>query len=149
MLRLTKVLGFIADAGISERLHLLGHKGRVETILLPRGDAQRHRLRMVTDLGTDVAIALDRRESLSDGAVLYLTDDRAIVVRTEEESWLAFMPTDAEAALELGYVAGNLHWRVRFTAGTLRIAREGPEEIYLDRLRPLLNGGRIRRVTDE
>ena len=67
----------------------------------------------------------------------------------EEESWLVFVPIDTEAALELGYTAGNLHWRVRFTSGTLQIAREGPEEIYLDRLRPLLSSGRVRKVTDD
>jgi urease accessory protein len=121
----------------------------VETILLQRTDAQRHRLRTTTDRGTDVAIALDRNESLSDGAVLYLTEDRAIVVRMNEETWLAFVPIDTAAALELGYAAGNLHWRVRFFAGTLQVAREGPEETYLDRLRPLLNSGRIQRALDD
>jgi urease accessory protein len=149
MLRLTQVLGSVADADLSERLHLLGHAGHVETILLQRSDAQRHRLRTVTDRGTDVAIVLDRHESLSDGAVLYLTEDRAIVVRMTEEVWLSFVPIDAAAALELGYTAGNLHWRVRFVDGLLQVACEGPEERYLDRLRPLLSSGRIRKGTDE
>ena len=148
MLCLTKVLGSVADAGLSERLHLLGHAGQVETILLQRTDAQRHRLRTVTDRGTDVAIMLDRNESLSDGAVLLLTEERAVVVRMTEEVWLSFVPCDAAAALELGYAAGNLHWRVRFSEGVLQVAREGPEEIYLDRLRPLLNSGRVRKVTE-
>jgi urease accessory protein len=149
MLRLTQVLGSAADAALSEQLHLLGHAGHVETILLQRSDAQRRRLRTVTDRGTDVAIVLDRHESLSDGAVLYLTEDRAIVVRMTEEAWLSFVPIDAAAALELGYAAGNLHWRVRFAHGILQVAREGPEELYLDRLRPLLSSGRIRKVADE
>lgn len=149
MLRLTQILGSVADAALSEQLHLLGHAGHVETILLQRGDAQRHRLRTMTDRGTDVAIVLDRDQSLSDGAVLYLTEDRAIVVRMTEEAWLSFAPIDAAAALELGYAAGNLHWRVRFVDGLLQVAREGPEELYLDRMRPLLNSGRIRKVTDE
>ena len=148
MLRLTKILGFVADADMAERLHRLGHDGQVETIRLQRSDAQRHRLRTVTDRGTDVAIVLDRHESLSDGAVLYLTEDRAIVVRMAEEAWLSFVPSDAAAALELGYAAGNLHWRVRFSDGALQVACEGPEETYLDRLRPLLSSGRIRKVTD-
>ena len=148
MLRLTQVLGSIADSAMSERLHLFRHAGQVETILLQRSDAQRHRLRTVTDRGTDVAIVLDRHESLSDGAVLYLTEDRAIVVRMNEATWLSLVPSDAAAALELGYVAGNLHWQVRFADGILQVACEGPEETYLDRLRPLLNGGRIRKVTN-
>jgi len=149
MLRLTQVLGSVADADLSERLHLLRHAGHVETILLQRSDAQRHRLRTVTDRGTDVAIVLARHESLSDGVVLYLTEDRAIVVQMAEEAWLVFVPSDAAAALELGYAAGNLHWRVRLADGILQVAREGPEELYLDRLHPLLSSGRIRKVTDD
>jgi len=149
MLRLTQVLGSVADANLSERLHLLQHAGQVETILLQRSDAQRHRLRTVTDRGTDVAIVLDRHASLSDGAVLYLTEDRAIVVRMAEEAWFSFVPIDAAAALELGYTAGNLHWRVRFADGILQVAHEGPEDQYLDRLRSLLSSGRIRKVTDD
>lgn len=148
MLRLTQILGSRADTDLSERLHVLGHAGHVETILLQRSDAQRHRLRTVTDRGTDVAIVLNRHEVLSDGAVLYLTEDRAIVVRMTEETWVLFAPRDAAAALELGYTAGNLHWRVRFVDGMLQVACEGPEEMYLDRLRPLLSNGRIRKVTN-
>lgn len=149
MLHLTQVLGSVTDADLSERLHLLQHAGQVETILLQRSDAQRHRLRTVTDRGTDVAVVLDRHESLSDGAVLYMTEDRAIVVRMTEEAWFSFVPIDAAAALELGYAAGNLHWRVRFAGGILQVAYEGPEEQYLDRLRPLLSSGRIRKITDD
>jgi urease accessory protein len=149
MLHLTKVLGYVSDAHLSERLHMLSHAGRVETILLQRSDAQRHRFRTTTDRGTDVAITLDRRESLSDGAVLMLTEERAVVIRMAEEVWLSFVPCDTAAALELGYAAGNLHWRVRFADGTLQVAREGPEETYLERLRSLLTSGRVQRVTDE
>ncbi len=149
MLHLTKILGYVADASMSERLHELSHTGQVEMILLQRTDAQRHRLRTTTDRGTDVAITLDRNEALSDGAVLLLTEERAVVVRMTEEVWLSFVPRDAVAALELGYAAGNLHWRVRFRDGMLQVAREGSEETYLDRLRPLLSSGRVRKVTDD
>jgi urease accessory protein len=86
---------------------------------------------------------------LSDGAVLYLDHERAIVVRMQDEEWLRFAPTDLAAALELGYTAGNLHWRVRFADGILAVAREGPEDSYLERLRPLLTNGRVRRVVHD
>ena len=145
MLHLTKILGFVSEPDFAEPIHALSHSGGVETVLLDLADAKRHRLRTVTDRGTDVAIALDRHASLSDGAVLYLTEARAIVVRLKEERWLTFIPLDVPAALELGYLAGNLHWRVRFNNGTLAVACEGPEQTYLDRVRPLLNSGRLRK----
>ena len=45
-----------------------------------------------------------------------------------ETNWLLIAPTDAAAALELGYFVGNLHWRVRFDGHVLKIALDGPEQ---------------------
>ncbi len=75
-------------------------------------------------------------------------DDQAIVVRLTEERWLGLVPGDAAAALELGYFAGNLHWRVRFDGAKILIALEGPEEDYLVRLEPFFKDGRARRDDD-
>ena len=146
MLRLNGIVGFASDAGLAERLHDLGHRGAIEYLLLDREDTLRHRLRAVTDKGTECAISLARSERLGDGAVLLIEDERAIVVRMKEEDWLALKPTNAAAALELGYHAGNLHWRVRFEGEVLLVAREGPEQAYLDRVQPFLDDGRVRRV---
>lgn len=148
MVRLTTILGQATDSGLAERLHRLGHDGRVEYLVLDRADTQRHRLRAETDQGTECAIALDRKQHLDNGAVLLLDDDRAIVVRMKEQPWLSLRPRDAAAALELGYWAGNLHWRVRFDGDVIKVALDGPEQEYLDRLAPLLADGRARRVDD-
>ena len=88
---------------------------------------------------------LPRTERLSNGAVLLLESDRAVVVRLREAEWLALQPRDAAAALELGYFAGNMHWPVRFDGAALKIALHGPAEGYLERLDHLLKDGRIRR----
>jgi urease accessory protein len=123
--------------------------GKIEAVVLTRADAKRHRLRVITDHGTAVAITLAREETLSDGAILYLDEDKAVIVRMKEEEWLLFVPRDAASALELGYAAGNLHWRVRFTPAGLAVAREGPEHTYLDRLHPLVTSGRVRKADDD
>lgn len=149
MLHVTSILGYASAPDFAAQLHTLDHAGKVETILLARAEAKRHRLRVQTNRGTDVAIALARDEELRDGAVLYIDADKAIVVRMKEEEWLTLVPRDASAALELGYTAGNLHWRVRFTPLGLAVAQEGPEHTYLDRLRPLLTSGRVRKVDDD
>ena len=144
-MRLSKVLGSAGDAETAERLHALSHDGKVEYLTLGRADMSRRRLRATTDRGTACTIALPRAERLSNGAVLLLSPERAIVVRMAEEDWLDIEGADAAAALELGYLAGNMHWRVRFEGATLRIALEGPESAYLARLAPLLEAGRARR----
>ena len=66
-----------------------------------------------------------------------------------EERWLELAPRDTTAALELGYFAGNLHWRVRFDGAHILIALEGPEADYLARLKPFLDDGRARRPADD
>ncbi len=143
MILLNEILGSSSDDSLHGRLHDLEHRGAVEYISLPSADTARRRLRAFTDRGTECGIALPRDLKLTNGAVLLLDDVRAIVVRVQEESWLTLIPENAEAALELGYHAGNLHWRVRFEGDHLKVPLEGPAENYLDRIRPMLNSGQV------
>lgn len=148
-LRIHRVIGNVRDAQLAERLHRLEHEGLVEYLTLARDDVYRRRLRACTDRATECLIALPREQALEDGAVIALNEARAIVVRLEVEHWLTLAPRDEAAALELGYFAGNLHWRVRFAGPRLLIALEGPKDDYLARLEPLLRDGRAREVEDE
>ncbi len=133
---------------MAEQIHRLSHDGKLEEIRLSAADTARKRLRVTTDKGTDCAIAIARESRLENGSVLFLEDGRAIIVRMLETKWLRIAPTNNAAALELGYFAGNLHWRVRFDGPMLEIALDGPEQNYLDRLANHLDSGRARRVDD-
>lgn len=144
MLLITSVVGYASEPALADRLHEFSHAGKVEILAIGGGDVQRRRLRGVTDRGTEVAIALDRGTQLSDGAVLWLDDVRAVVVRMTEEAWLRIVPRDVGAALEAGYFIGNLHWRVRFEPGAILVALEGPESHYTARLVHLTMPGKIR-----
>lgn len=144
-LQLERIVGEAADPAIAERLHALAHANAVQSIVLGREDASRHRLRVLTDLGRDCAIALPRSQRLRNGAVLLLEEQRAIVVRLRAEECLAFRRRDLTAALELGYFARNVQWRIRIEGARLEVALEGPEQDYLDRLAPLIPDGRIAR----
>lgn len=143
MLRIDRVIGSRVDAAISERLHHLEHAGRVEILTLPAAEMARRRLRAATQAGTDLAIALPREQRLYDGAVLLLEEHRAIVVRADAERWLRLSPRSIADAMELGYHAGNLHWRVRFEGETLLVALEGPVDGYLARLGTLVTDRRV------
>jgi urease accessory protein len=149
LLVLSEIVGRADDPGISSRLHELGHSGKVEYVTLSGEDALRHRLRVVTDRGTECAVLLGRSARIFDGAVLLLEQARAIVTRLSERNWLSLAPRDVAAALELGYHAGNSHWTVRFDGPVMRIALEGPEQGYLDRLAPLVSHDRVTRVDDD
>jgi urease accessory protein len=129
MLTVTKIVGPATEPTLADKLHRLEHDRCVETLLIERDDTLRRRLRAKTDKGTDIAIALEQGDRLADGAVLFLDD--------------------ADAALELGYCAGNNHWRVRYEPGALLIAMQGPAEHYLARLDHLLKDERIDWSCDE
>ena len=107
------VLGHAEDPAFAERLHDLRHHGLVETLFVEPVDLPRRRFHSVTDRGTACFVALPRSTQIFDGAVLHIDDGRAILLRVGEQEWLRLKPT-AAGALELGYFAGNLHWRVRF-----------------------------------
>ncbi len=144
MLVVDSIVGDHNDAALHDRLHALEDHGQLEVIQLDENDAQRHRLRVTTDHGTDVAIVLARDQFLCDGAVLLLEDARAIVVRFDTTDWCRFLPADVAAALELGHRAGHLHWRVRFDGEVLEVAALGAREPIYDRVEDLIAANRLR-----
>jgi urease accessory protein len=148
VLRIEGIIGEAADPALHDALHALEHAGRLEYVTLGADDMLRRRLRVTTDRGSECAIALAREDKLFDGAVLVLEDDRAVVVRAEETSWLVVAPADIAAAIELGYCSGNMHWRVAFAGPVLRIAMNGAKVDYLARLAPLIDAGRVKEVGD-
>lgn len=141
------ILGYASDTEIAQQLHALGHRGSVETVLIQPEDILRRRLRIQTDQGSEFLLALPRDQQLSDGAVLLLEEDRAVVVRMAQEQWLSIRPRDISSAIKLGYFIGNLHWRVRFEDADIVIALEGPASDYLSRLQPYLQTGRAIQIT--
>ncbi|NEW93816.1 urease accessory protein UreE [Rhodopseudomonas sp. BR0M22] len=143
MLRIDHVLGSRIDPSFSEDLHRLEHRGGVDVVSIPVADLSRRRLLATTRGGRELAIALPRHEKLFDGAVLFIDADKAIVVRAGTERWLRPEPRSIADAIELGYQAGNLHWRVRFEGEALFVALEGRTEDYIARLDELIASRRI------
>ena len=150
MVRIEQVIGSRAEPRLAARLHELEHQGAVDVLALLPADMARRRLRAQTRGGADLAIALPREQSLFDGAVLLLEADRAIVVRAGAERWLRLIPHSIGDAVELGYLVGNLHWRVRFAGEALLVALEAPVADYLARLDGLIAERRVQaRVLGE
>jgi urease accessory protein len=143
MLRIDHVLGSRLEPEFSERIHQLEHHGAIDMVDIPVADLARRRLLISTRSGEELAIALPRHEKLFDGAVLLLDGARAIVVRAATERWLRLEPRSLSDAIELGYHAGNLHWRVRFEGESLFVALEGRPEDYTARLDELISTRRV------
>jgi urease accessory protein len=128
---------------LAEALHNLEHQGAVDVLALALADVSRRRMRVQTRGGEDLAITLPRDQTLFDGAVLLLEPERAIVVRVNTERWLRLSPRSIADAVELGYHAGNLHWRVRFAGETLLVALEAPVDDYIARLGSMVTERRV------
>ena len=146
--KFTAIIGLTSDPEYAETLHHLAHVGKVEYLTISGGDLVRKRLRATTDKGTECAIALPRQVALEHGAILELTETRAIVVELQELPWLCFEASDQAAALRLGFLAGHHHWRVRFEDTKMFVALDGPPAGYTDRLTEELERGSVQLVSD-
>lgn len=143
MLRIDRVLGSRLEPAFSEEIHRLEHSGAVDVVNIPVTDLARRRLLATTRGGEELAIALPRHEKLFDGAILLIDGERAIVVRAATERWMRVEPRSISDAVELGYHAGNLHWRVRFQGEVLFVALEGRPEDYTARLSEMISARRV------
>lgn len=143
MLIIDSLIGARTDPGLHDRIHDLEHHGAVEVIKIATVDLDRRRLLARTEKGEEVAITLPRDQKLFDGAILLLDERRAIVVRAGEQRWLRLSTHLARDALELGYHAGNLHWRVRFDDDDLLVSLDGPASTYTARIEAMLKNGRV------
>ncbi len=143
MLLIDRIIGDRNDPDLHHKLHEYEHHGMtLDFVRVAPTDLDRRRLRARTDHGEDLAIALSRQDRLFDGAVLYLNSDKAIVVRAEEQRWLRIVPQTLRDALELGYLVGNLHWRVRFESEHILVSLDGPLDTYMARLDAIVREGR-------
>jgi urease accessory protein len=142
------IVGHAGDEPYATAIHELGHAGKVEYLAIKPEEVARRRFRLVTDKGTDCAIALGRGEQILDGSVLHCDEELAIVVQLSERRWLSLDTPDKASAMELGYLCGNLHWKVRFEGGLIHVALEGPTQAYLDRLELMLQDRRVMIVGD-
>ena len=143
MFLVDRVLGSRLDPALADRLHELEHRGRIDLLTVPAAELARRRFRATSAAGEEVTVALPREQKLYDGAVLLLDPDRALLVRVDTQHWLRLQPRAISDAVELGYHAGNLHWRVKFKGEALLVALEGPVDQYLDRLGPLITERRV------
>lgn len=143
MLRVTALVGRASDPALAARLHEIEHLGGLETVRMTQADMSRRRQQLRTEQGTELALMLDRDAVLEQGSVLLLEPTRAVVIALDRPRWLVLRAPDAARALELGYFAGNMHWKVRFDGAALCIALEGPRADYLQRLSHLLASGEV------
>ncbi len=123
MIVVEEILGNIGEDARLGDLHRRWQAiGRAETVDLTPLEAQKGRLRTITDQGTPLGMSLGRGSVLRDGDVLYLNESEAkmIVARLKPEEVLIITIKPAastaellKVAVQLGHVLGNQHWPVK------------------------------------
>jgi urease accessory protein len=123
MIVIEEILGNVdRDASLGDLYRQCRATGRAETVELTPLEAQKGRLRTVTDKGTPIGMSLGRGTVLRDGDVLYLNESegRLIVARLKpgEVLVISVKPAPSAAdllrvAVQLGHVLGNQHWPIR------------------------------------
>ncbi len=117
LIRVAAVLGNAADEPWPGRLT----SAYVDVLRLDQAEAQKSRLRKVTEGGTDIAIALERGMQVRDGDVMAWNEAAraAVVARIDlndvlviDLGGLTAEPADIAmtTCVELGHALGNQHW---------------------------------------
>lgn len=117
LVRVDAIVGRAADDGWPGRLG----SARVDVLRLGQAEAQKSRLRKITEGGVEVAISLDRGLQLRDGDILAWDEARgaAIVARVDLNEVLVIdlggllngpPEKSMTTCVELGHALGNQHW---------------------------------------
>src|SRR5260370_15195902 len=117
LVRVDAIVGRATDDGWPGRLE----SARVDVLRLGQAEAQKSRLRKITEGGVEVAISLDRGMQLRDGDILLWDEarDAAIVARVDFNEVLVIdlsgrlgRPPEKSVTtcVELGRALGNQHW---------------------------------------
>ena len=117
LVRVDAIVGRTAGDGWPGRLE----SARVDVLRLGQAEAQKSRLRKITEGGAEVAISLDRGLQLRDGDILAWDETRgaAIVARVDLSEVLVIdlgglltgpPEKSVTTCVELGHALGNQHW---------------------------------------
>jgi urease accessory protein len=141
------IVGHHSDEAIHDRLHALDAQGRVARIAVSKASMGRRRFRAFDSNGVEYGIALARTDLLRDGSVLFIDDERAVVIEGDDGETLDVRALTTQGAIQLGWHAGHLHWRVRFGADDIMtVLLDGPRDDYEARIREWLDNGSMEIV---
>ena len=143
MLRIDRIIGSRLDPAFQDTLHRLERRNAVDELQLPVDHLERQHFATRTRRGQELVIALPHHQRLFDGALLWLDESQAIVVRTAGQRWLRLEPRSIGDAVELGYHIGHLGWPVRFEGEVIFVEVQGRPENYMVRLGDLIWSRRV------
>lgn len=113
-------------------------KDKVEEIQLSRLEADRTRIRKLSNKGTDLALTMEPGSHINEGDVLLLTEEKMVIVKRESENVaIISLNNDVsakqimETAIKLGHIIGNMHRPIKVTNNKVYFPIQSDSEIEL------------------
>ena len=139
MIHINKILGNIhSDSYLQEKYQDMKKKDKVEKIELNRLEADRIRIRKVSDKGTDLALTLNPGSHIHDGDVILVAEETMVIAKRESENVaIISINNDISAeqildtAIKLGHIIGNMHRPIRVINNRLYFPIQSDSEIEL------------------
>lgn len=111
---------------------------KVEKIQISRLEADRTRIRKLSDKGTDLALTMIPGSRINDGDVLLLTEEKMVIARRESENVIIISLNHdisakqlLETAIKLGHIIGNMHRPIKITNNKVYFPIQSDSEIEL------------------
>jgi urease accessory protein len=101
-----RIVGNVSQYDIGNR--------QVETVYLHSDDLVKRIQRVTTDHGREIGIRLKDAQDLTDGDILYLNEQTAIVVSVLEDDLLVIRPRNLKQMGEIAHQIGNRHLPAQF-----------------------------------
>lgn len=139
MIHINRIVGNIhSDSDLGERYQYMMNKGKVEKIQLSRLEADRTRIRKLSNKGTDLALTIKPGLRINDGDVLLLTEEKMVIAKRESENVIIISLNNDisshqifETAIKLGHIIGNMHRPIKVTNNKVFFPIQADSEIEL------------------
>ena len=123
MIHINKIVGNInSDSDLDEKYQDMMKKDKVEEIQLNRLEADRIRVRKLSNKGTDLALTMIPGSHINDGDIVLLTEEKMVIVKRESENVAIISLNNhisakqiLETAIKLGHIIGNMHRPIKVT----------------------------------
>lgn len=139
MIHINKIVGNInSDSDLHQIYEDMMKKDKVEEIQLSRLEADRTRIRKLSNKGTDLALTMEPGSHINEGDVLLLTEEKMVIVKRESENVaIISLNNDVsakqimETAIKLGHIIGNMHRPIKVTNNKVYFPIQSDSEIEL------------------
>jgi urease accessory protein len=113
-------------------------KDSVEKIQVSRLEADRTRIRKLSNKGTDLALTMEPGSHIKDGDIVLLTEEKMVIAKRESENVVIIsLKNDIstqqilETAIKLGHIIGNMHRPIKVTNNRVYFPIQSDSEIGL------------------